>query len=120
MGPGELMETQQLFDFAQYLPPALHAVAWRTHPLDGKLLLFERDTGLNVLLDGEETRHLRRVAPRTLLIAVTNACNLTCSFCYRDLESGSRWRYDTLLQFCQEADEWGGLEVALGCGDPTA
>ena len=41
--------------------------------------------GMNALLQGDETAHLRRVAPRTLLVAITNACNLTCDFCYRDL-----------------------------------
>lgn len=105
-------------EFSAFLPPPLRDLPWRTHPLDGKLLLFDRDTGLNVLLDGDETRLLRRVAPRSLLIAVTNACNLTCPFCYRDLTSPSRWRYDTLLKFCQDADAWGVLEVAFGGGEP--
>src|SRR5579872_6935690 len=105
--------------FRDYLPPQLRALPWQVHPLDGKLLLFERNTGLNILLDGEETQHLLRTAPRTLLIAVTNACNLTCPFCYRDLASASTWRYDTLLKFCQDADRWGVLEVAFGGGEPT-
>lgn len=52
------------------------------------------------------------------MIAVTNACNLTCEFCYRDLENRSLWRYDTLMQFCRAADEWGVLEVAFGGGEP--
>jgi MoaA/NifB/PqqE/SkfB family radical SAM enzyme len=104
--------------FRHYLPPPLRYLPWRAHPLDGKLLLFERSTGLNVLLEGDETRYLRRTAPRALLVAVTNACNLTCDFCYRDLQSRSRWRYDTLIAFCQEADLWGVLEVAFGGGEP--
>jgi MoaA/NifB/PqqE/SkfB family radical SAM enzyme len=104
--------------FTSYLPPRLRSLPWRAHPLDGKLLLFERNTGLNVLLQGDETQYLRRVAPRTLLIAVTNACNLTCPFCYRDLDSRSQWRFDTLLEFCQQADQWGVLEVAFGGGEP--
>ncbi len=104
--------------YSEYLPPPLRDLNWQAHPLDGKLLLFERDTGLNVLLEGEETAHLTRLAPRTLLVAITNACNMTCSFCYRDLESRSLWRYDTLLQFCREIDEWGVLEVAFGGGEP--
>lgn len=102
----------------QFLPPEARKIAWRPHPMDGKLLLFDRDTGLNILMDGDETRHFERIAPRTLLIAVTNACNLTCEFCYRDLKSHSLWRYDTLLEFCQQADEWGVLEVAFGGGEP--
>src|SRR5574337_1714143 len=104
--------------FVRYLPLRLRTMPWRAHPLDGKLLLFDRSTGLNVLLEGDETQHLRRIAPRTLLIAVTNACNLTCDFCYRNVHSRSIWRYDTLLEFCQAADKWGVLEVAFGGGEP--
>lgn len=107
-----------LVEYKRYLPPPIRDLPWRTHPLDGKLLLFERHTGLNVLLEGEETRHFQRIAPRTLLIAVTNICNLTCPFCYRDLESRSLWRYQTLMEFCQAADRWGVLEVAFGGGEP--
>lgn len=115
----EQIQPPELLDqFIHHLPPDLRAIPWRAHPLDGELLLFHRDSGLNVLLDGEETAHLRRIAPRTLLIAVTNACDLTCPFCYRDLQSRSLWRYDSLLRFCQEADEWGVLEVAFGGGEP--
>jgi MoaA/NifB/PqqE/SkfB family radical SAM enzyme len=105
-------------EFLRFLPPVLRGLPWRAHPLDGSLLLFERSSGLNMLLEGDETAHLQRLAPRTLLIAVTNACNMTCPFCYRDLESRSGWRYDTLLDFCREADVWGVLEVAFGGGEP--
>ncbi len=107
-----------LESYRLYLPPALRGVPWRAHPLDGKLLLFDRHSGLNVLLEGDETAPLRRLAPRTLLIAVTNFCNLTCPFCYRALSAPSLWRYDDLLAFCQEADAWGVLEVAFGGGEP--
>jgi hypothetical protein len=62
-------------DFLHYLPPDLCSLGWRVHPLDVKLLLFDRDSGLSGLLEGEETAHFRRTAPRRLLIAVANACN---------------------------------------------
>lgn len=104
--------------FRRFLPPPLRLFSWREHPLDGKLLLFERNTGLNVLLEGEETAALQRIAPRTLLIAVTNVCNLSCPFCFRDLTYPSDWTFDNLLEFCQQADEWGVLEVAFGGGEP--
>ncbi len=105
--------------FTPYLPPHFRSLPWRAHPLDGKLLLFERNTGLNVLLEGDKTQYLRRVAPRALLIAVTNACNQTCPFCYRDLYTRSQWRFDTLLEFCQQANQWGVLEISFGGGEPT-
>ena len=44
--------TDLLSTFAKHLPPDLRTIPWRTHPLDGELLLFHRDSGLNVLLDG--------------------------------------------------------------------
>ncbi len=78
--------------------------------------MFDRATGLNVLLEGEQTAHFRRIAPRALLIAVTNACDLACPFCYRDKQARSRWTYEALLDFCRQADEWGVLEVAFGGG----
>lgn len=108
----------QFENFRLFLPPELRHLPWRAHPLDGKLLLFERDTGLNVLFEGEETAHFRRIALRSLLIAVTNACDLMCPFCYRDRQSRSLWHYESLLRFCQEADQWGVLEVAFGGGEP--
>ena len=108
-----------LSTYRDFLPPALQKINWQTHPLDGALLLFDRDTGLNIKLEGEETTDLVRVAPRTLLIAVTNICNLQCHFCYRNLASPSDWNYESLMQFCREASEWGVLEVAFGGGDPT-
>jgi hypothetical protein len=92
---------------------------WRGYPLDGKLLFFDRRTGTNVLLSGEETASLKRVAPRTLQIGLTNACNKTCSFCYRPLEAKSRWTFDELVDFVRFCDEWGVLEVAFGGGEPT-
>jgi MoaA/NifB/PqqE/SkfB family radical SAM enzyme len=104
--------------FTRYLPPQLRGLPWVAHPLDGKLLLFEREHGLNVLLEGEEVLHLQRVAPRSLLIAVTNGCNMACPFCYRDHTARSLWRYETLLAFCQAAAAWGVLEVAFGGGEP--
>ncbi len=108
-----------LSSYLTYLPPEMRGLPWQAHPLDGKLLLFERDSGLNVLLEGDETAHLQRVAPRTLLIAVTNICNLTCHFCYRNLKSPSAWTFDSLLEFCRAASDWGVLEVAFGGGEPT-
>jgi MoaA/NifB/PqqE/SkfB family radical SAM enzyme len=111
--------TTILSSYRDYLPPALRGLNWREHPLDGALLLFDRDSGLNIKLEGEETADLVRVAPRTLLIAVTNICNLQCHFCYRNLASPSDWSYESLLSFCQEASEWGVLEVAFGGGEPT-
>lgn len=104
--------------YERYMPPSLRSSSWKAHPLDEKLLLFNRQTGMNILIEGDETKHFKGFAPRTLQIAITNFCNLTCSFCYREKRSNSLWHYDTILKFCQEADAWGVLEVAFGGGEP--
>lgn len=92
---------------------------WRAWPTDGKLLLFDRDTGVNQLFSGKETAHFRQIAPRSIQLALTNACNKTCDFCYRPLKARSQWSYDEVLDFFQFCDEWGVLEIALGGGEPT-
>lgn len=107
-----------LEQYNEFMPAALRSWPHRKHSLDGKLLLFDRYTGTNILLEGNEFSSCIRQAPRTLLIAITNACNLTCSFCYRDLSSRSQWDAESLLSFLKEVDEWGVLEVALGGGEP--
>ena len=93
--------------------------AWRALELDGEVLLFDRVRGTNVLVSNESTRALRRRAPRMLQVALTNACDKACSFCYRPLEAKSRWTFDGLRELARFADEWGVLEIAFGGGEPT-
>ncbi len=70
---------------------------FRSFPLDGKLLRFDRVSGENQLWSGPETAHLRQRAPRVLQIAITNVCNKSCAFCYRPLDAASEWTFDDLL-----------------------
>jgi MoaA/NifB/PqqE/SkfB family radical SAM enzyme len=90
----------------------------RPYALDGAMLLFDRDTGLNALLDGPETAHLVRRAPRVLQFALTNHCNLACTFCSRDVDAESDWTLDAVVTFLSEMAAHGVLEVAFGGGEP--
>lgn len=90
----------------------------RRFALDGALLLFDRDTGLNVLCDGPETAHLRQVAPRVVQLAITNRCNLTCSFCSRDVGAASTWTELEAFEVLEGLAARGVLEVAFGGGEP--
>ncbi|MDQ3338979.1 MAG: radical SAM protein [Myxococcota bacterium] len=92
---------------------------WRALELDGEVLLFDRDTGINMLVTNDRTRALTRVAPRMLQVAVTNACDKTCAFCYRPLEAKNTWSFDELVQLARVCDDWGVLEIAFGGGEPT-
>ena len=97
-----------------------NAMVFRAFPLDGALLLFDRDTGTNVLLDGPETAALRLLAPRSIQFGITNRCNLACAFCSRDLEAGVPGRRTRPSSFSADLARAGVLEVAFGGGEPFA
>jgi MoaA/NifB/PqqE/SkfB family radical SAM enzyme len=90
----------------------------RPFPMAGALLLFDRDTGLNVLCDGAETAGLKPVAPRVVQFGITNHCNLACTFCSRDREAPSAWTPDSAFALLAELATAGVLEVAFGGGEP--
>lgn len=90
----------------------------RQFPLDGALLLFDRETGLNALCDGTETANLRQVAPRVVQFGITNNCNLACTFCSRDVMASSAWTADDAFSLLAELANVGVLEVAFGGGEP--
>jgi hypothetical protein len=88
--------------------------------LDGALFLFDRESGTNVLFEGEELAHLRQQAPRSIQFGITNACNLACQFCSRDRAAESRWTLEEAFTFLSELASAGVLEVAFGGGEPFA
>jgi MoaA/NifB/PqqE/SkfB family radical SAM enzyme len=95
-------------------------MAYRPFPLDAALLLFDRDSGTNILLDGEETAALRLLAPRSVQFGITNLCNLACAFCSRELEADSAWTADEAFAVLADLARAGVLEVAFGGGEPFA
>lgn len=92
----------------------------RRFPLDGALLLFDRDSGLNALCDGPELADLKQLAPRVVQFGITNRCNLACTFCSRDLNAESTWTSDSAFTLLAELARAGVLEVAFGGGEPWA
>lgn len=89
---------------------------YRTEPLG--LHYFDRKTGLHFLLDEFETSVTDySIAPRTLSLAITNKCNLNCSFCH--IEKGkTSLPVDTIIKLCKEFDRLGTFDVAIGGGEP--
>jgi len=100
------------------VPPSLSRL--RRFPLDGKLLLFDRNTGWNALCEGAETAALRQRAPRVVQFGITNRCNLACGFCSRDLAAESAWTVESAFTMLAALAEQGVLEVAFGGGEPWA
>jgi MoaA/NifB/PqqE/SkfB family radical SAM enzyme len=76
-------------------------------------------TGLNVLLDEVQLpATLWAAAPRYVSVALTNACDLACPYCYAPKE---RFALDVeqLVGWLTELDANGCLGVGFGGGEPT-
>ncbi len=93
---------------------------FRVHALDGAALYFQPATGVHVRIAHASTRHLRRRAPRVAMFGITNACNLTCGFCSRDVDVASGWTVATAAAALRGLHDAGTLEVAYGGGEPFA
>ncbi len=99
-------------------PDPTAPVGWRTLPIDGALFAFHAATGTCVRWDGPATRALRACAPRVVLFGLTNACNLRCGFCSRDVAAKSTWDVDSAFELLSGLEAAGVLEVAFGGGEP--
>ena len=81
--------------------------------------VFDRRSGLNVLLDEIDVPLRERAwAPRFVSIALTNACDLQCRFCYAPKDV-ARLDVDTVVEWAIELDEGGCLGLGFGGGEPT-
>jgi len=93
---------------------------WRPYVLDGAQLLFHPASGTSVRVRSPATRAVRRAAPRVVMFGITNACNLRCGFCSRDLGRPSRWTAGEAAAVLRDLSRAGTLEVAFGGGEPFA
>jgi MoaA/NifB/PqqE/SkfB family radical SAM enzyme len=81
--------------------------------------LFNRISGLNILLDELSfPQSLWSAAPRQVSIALTNICDLKCSYCFAP-KNKATLDYNTLAQWIEELDQHGCLGVGFGGGEPT-
>lgn len=81
--------------------------------------MFDRLTGANVLFDEMEVpRALWSTAPRHVSIALTNACDLCCSYCYAP-KKRAELKLDVVKGWLHELDANGTLGVGFGGGEPT-
>ncbi|MFC9104602.1 radical SAM protein [Streptomyces rochei] len=81
--------------------------------------VFDRRTGLNVLfdeVDALQTEWAR--APRQVSIALTNACDLACPFCYAP-KTTAVLDVARLCAWIDELDAEGCLGIGFGGGEPT-
>lgn len=82
--------------------------------------MFDRVSGVNVLLDEVPVpADLFSRAPRYLSVALTNACELHCAYCYAPKHAAALDR-ERVLAWVTELDTAGCLGVGFGGGEPTA
>jgi MoaA/NifB/PqqE/SkfB family radical SAM enzyme len=85
----------------------------------GGIHFFNRENGINVLLDGIDVpRHLWSAAPRQVSIALTNRCDLRCPYCYAP-KNGSLLEASAIIGWLHELDANGCLGIGFGGGEPT-
>ena len=81
--------------------------------------MFDRATGLNVLLDEVIVPAASWAAsPRYMSIALTNACDLACPYCYAPKEPAAL-DFERVAGWLDELDMNGCLGVGFGGGEPT-
>lgn len=95
-------------------------VPFREFSLDGAVLYFDPRTGTSVRAQSPQTAGRVRTAPRVVMFGITNACNLRCEFCSRDLRRASLWTVESAFAVLAELAAAGTLEVAFGGGEPFA
>lgn len=92
---------------------------WKLRGGPAGLHIFNRNTGLNVLIDEIPVpAALHSRAPRQVSIALTNHCDLACVHCYAP-KYRDELRFDIVARWLAELDEHGTLGVGFGGGEPT-
>ena len=83
------------------------------------LHLFDRSNGFNALWEeAQGPRDQWSEAPRQVSIALTNLCDLQCSYCYAP-KHRSALDIDVVGRWLTELDSAGCLGVGFGGGEPT-
>lgn len=81
--------------------------------------LFDRKSGLNILLDEISVdRSKWSLAPRYVSIALTNACELACPYCYAS-KAPARLSPKAVVGWARELDQAGCFGLGFGGGEPT-
>ncbi len=89
------------------------------------VLFFDRETGLNILVDELKAKCCPAWRkPLYVALAITNHCNRQCRWCYSRsgpaIPVGGYWSKDRVLELVKALDDSGILGLAMGGGEPFA
>jgi len=94
-------------------------VSYKTRYGPDGIHLFQRQTGVNLLLDEIDVPAEKwSKAPRQVSIALTNLCNLNCNHCYAP-KKDAELDFELLKEWLLDLDEHGCFGVGFGGGEPT-
>jgi MoaA/NifB/PqqE/SkfB family radical SAM enzyme len=80
---------------------------------------FSRRSGANLLIEEIiPPRSTWSAAPRQVSIALTNSCDLSCSYCFAPKKRAAL-DFDCLVSWISELDDNGTIGVGFGGGEPT-
>jgi len=83
------------------------------------LHFFNRKSGLNVLVDGFQVPvSLWSKAPRHISVALTDACDLACPYCYAP-KGNAELNFERVAGWLIDLDVNGCISVGFGGGEPT-
>jgi pyruvate-formate lyase-activating enzyme len=81
--------------------------------------IFNRSTGANILIDEARVpATMWATAPRQVSVALTNACDLHCTYCYAP-KHPAKLDSIRLIQWLDELDVNGCIGIGFGGGEPT-
>lgn len=81
--------------------------------------MFDRVTGMSLLIDEIiPPKKSWASAPRQVSIALTNACDLACSYCFAP-KTAATLAFDRIVAWLHELDANGTIGVGFGGGEPT-
>jgi MoaA/NifB/PqqE/SkfB family radical SAM enzyme len=85
----------------------------------GGILLFNRTTGMNLLIEEAKVpMDLWAAAPRHVSVALTNACDLHCPYCFVP-KHPAKLDSENLIPWLNELEANGCLSIGFGGGEPT-
>ena len=82
------------------------------------LYVFDRRTGINILFDEIDVPQSQwAYMPRHVSIALTNACDLHCPYCYAP-KHNAKLSLSSLIRWVDELDGAGTIGIGFGGGEP--
>jgi MoaA/NifB/PqqE/SkfB family radical SAM enzyme len=108
-----------VFPLRSYALTTANKRHWKVRFGSAGVHIFNRISGLNVLVDEFVPPEASwAAAPRQVSIALTNTCDLACSYCFAP-KTRAALDFKAVTSWLNELDQNGSVGVGFGGGEPT-